>query len=390
MTARPRAAAAALLAAAALPAAADLPAAETGRILFGQSAAFSGPARELGEGMRLGIEAAFQEANAGGGVHGRRLELRALDDAYEPEAAVANTRRLIEDDRVFALIGAVGTPTARAAVPVAAAAGVPYLAPFTGAGFLRDPERANVINLRASYAQETETIVERLTKDLAVRRIGLVHQDDSFGRTGYQSVRRALHRRQLQLAGLGVYARNTTAVKTALLDLRRGQPEAVIVIGAYKPAAALIRLADHIGFRPVFVTISFTGSQALSQELGASGAGVYATQVVPSPTDGRLPVAAAYRRALTARQPDARPDFVSFEGYLAGRLAAAALERCGPEPARACLAGDLRRAGALDLGGFELRYGADDNQGSDAVFLTAIGPDGRYRVIDRFAGALRP
>ena len=386
MTAAPRAGAAL----AAALAAAALPAAEPGTLLFGQSAAFSGPARELGEGMRLGIEAAFQEANAGGGVHGRRLELRALDDAYEPEAAVANTRRLIEEERVFALIGAVGTPTARAAVPVAAAAGVPYLAPFTGAGFLRDPAQANVINLRASYAQEVETIVDRLTRDLAVRRIGLMHQDDSFGRTGYQSVRQALHRRQLQLTGLGVYARNTVAVKTALLDLRRAAPEAVVIIGAYEPAAALIRLADHIGFRPVFVTISFTGSRALVQELGASGPGVYATQVVPPPDDDRLPAAAAYRRALAARRPDARPDFVSFEGYLAGRLAVAALERCGPEPARACLAGGLRRAGAFDLGGFELRYDADNNQGSDAVFLTVIGADGRYRRIDRFDGAPRP
>ena len=389
MTAGPRAAAAALATAAAL-AAAGLPAAEPERILFGQSAAFSGPARELGEGMRLGIEAAFREANAGGGVHGRRLELRALDDAYEPEAAVLNTRKLIEEDRVFALIGAVGTPTARAAVPVAAAAGIPYLAPFTGAGFLRDPGQANVINLRASYDQETETIVERLTQDLGAWRIGLVHQDDSFGRTGYQSVRQALRRRQLQLAGLGVYTRNTTAIKTALLDLRRGDPEAVIIIGAYKPAAALIKLAGHIGFRPVFVTISFTGSQALSQELGPAGAGVYATQVVPSPTADRPPVAAAYRRALALRDPDARPDFVSFEGYLAGRLATTALARCGPEPVRACLAGDLRRAGAFDLGGFELRYGADDNQGSDAVYLTVIGPDGRYRRIDRFGGAMHP
>ncbi len=389
MTAGPRAAAAALGAAAALTAA-GLPAAEPGPLLFGQSAAFSGPARELGEGMRLGIEAAFREVNAGGGVRGRRLELRTLDDAYEPEAAVLNTRRLIEEDRVFALIGAVGTPTARAAVPVAAEAGVPYLAPFTGAAFLRDPAQAQVINLRASYAQETETIVERLTRDLAVRRIGLVHQDDSFGRTGYQSVRRALHRRQLQLAGLGVYARNTTAVKTALLDLRRGDPEAVIIIGAYEPAAALIRLADHVGFRPVFVTISFTGSQALARELGPSGPGVYATQVVPPPTDERLPVAAAYRRALAAREPGARPDFVSFEGYLAGRLAAAALARCGAEPARSCLTGGLRRSGAFDLGGFALRYGADDNQGSDAVFLTVIGADGRYRLIDRFGGAAQP
>ena len=149
------------------------------RILFGQSAAFSGPAAELGRGMRLGIQAAFKEANDAGGVHGRRLELVTVDDGYEPEAAISNTRRLIEDEGVFALVGGVGTPTSRSAVPVAEEAGVPYIAPFTGAGFLRG--EPHVINLRASYAQETEEMVERLTRDLGIERIAVVIQNDSFG-----------------------------------------------------------------------------------------------------------------------------------------------------------------------------------------------------------------
>ena len=131
------------------------------QILFGQSAAFSGPAQDLGKNMRLGIEAAFEEANRRGGVHGRRLALRSLDDAYEPEAAIANTRRLVAEEGVFALIGAVGTPTSRAATPIAADADVPYLAPFTGAAFLRDARWRNVINLRASYYQETEEHCQR-------------------------------------------------------------------------------------------------------------------------------------------------------------------------------------------------------------------------------------
>ena len=154
-------------------------------ILFGQSAAFSGPAQELGRNMRLGIEAAFHEVNERGGVHGRELLLTHLDDAYEPEAAIANTQRLIEEEGVFALIGAVGTPTSRSAVPVAAEAGVPYIAPFTGAAFLRDPGWNNIVNLRASYNQETEEMVARLTSDLGIRRIAIMYQDDSFGRTGY-------------------------------------------------------------------------------------------------------------------------------------------------------------------------------------------------------------
>ena len=155
------------------------------RILFGQSAAFSGPAQELGRNMRLGIEAAFAEVNRAGGVQGRRLDLVYLDDAYEPEAAIANTTSLIEEQEVFALIGAVGTPTSRAAVPVAAVEGVPYIAPFTGAALLRDATWGNVINLRASYHQETEEMVARLTEDLGIQRIAVVYQDDSFGRDGY-------------------------------------------------------------------------------------------------------------------------------------------------------------------------------------------------------------
>ena len=358
---------------------AQVPGVSPTHILFGQSAAFTGPPRELGRNMRLGIEAAFHEANGAGGVHGRRLELVSRDDAYEPEAAIANTFRLIENDQVFALIGAVGTPTSRSATPVAAEAGVPYIAPFTGAEFLRDPTWGNILNLRASYYQETEEMVARLTEDLDVTRIAVLYQDDSFGRAGYRGVRLALDRRAMEPVSIGLYPRNTTAVKTALLDLQRGDPEAVIMIGAYQPVAALITWARHVGMDPTFLTVSFVGSNALAEELGSAGEGVYVTQVVPFPTDDSLPVVGAYLRALAAYDPDAFPGFVSFEGYLAGRLAVAGVAGCGAEVARECFLGSLRGSDSIDIDGFELRYGDDDNQGSDAVFLTRIGPDGRYR-----------
>ena len=359
------------------------------RIVFGQSAAFSGPAQELGQNMRLGIEAAFQEVNEQGGVHGRLLELTSLDDGYEPEAAAINTRQLIEEEDIFALIGAVGTPTSRSAAPVAEERGVPYIGPFTGAAFLRDAERlSNVINLRASYNQETEEMVARLTEDLGINRIGVMYQDDSFGRAGYNGAQAALQRRGMAPAAIGIYQRNTTSVKSGLLDLRSGNPEAVIVIGAYEPVAALIAWSRHVGFDPVFITISFVGSNALARELGRDGAGVFVTQVVPSPTDISNPTAAAYHRALFAHKPSATPGFVSFEGYLAGRMAIASLEGCGREVSRGCLAESLRRAGTLDLDGFELRYDdAGDNQGSDTVFLTVIGQDGRYHAIDSLEDA---
>ena len=373
---------------------ADLRAEEPGvfeqRILFGQSAAFSGPASELGKNMRIGIKAAFQEINDRGGVHGRRLELLSLDDAYEPEAAIANTTQLIDREGVFALIGAVGTPTSLSATPVAAAARVPYIAPFTGAAFLREPKWQNVINLRASYDQETEAMVARLTADLGISRIAVMYQDDSFGRAGYRGVRRALERRNMAPVAVGVYPRNTTAVKTGLLDIRNAKPGAVILIGAYQPVATLILWARHTGLNPVFMTISFVGSNALSKALGRTGAGVFVTQVVPFPTGKTPRVVAAYRRALAAHMPKAVPGFVSLEGYLSGRLAIAALQRCGKAVTRARFLDSLHEADTIDLDGFQLRYGARDNQGSDAVFLTVIGSDGRYRAIDSLREVTQP
>ncbi len=336
--------------------------------------------------MRLGIEAAFAEANANGGIHGRRLELLSRDDAYEPEAAIANTRRLI-DEGVFALIGAVGTPTSRSAAPVAEAAGVPYIAPFTGAEFLRSPELVSVVNLRASYYQETEAMVAHLIEDLGIRDIAVMRQDDSFGLAGYNGARLAMERRGMELAATAVYRRNTTAVKTGVLDLMHAAPDAVILIGAYEPVAATIAWSRNLGFDPVFLTISFVGSNALADELGASGEGVFVTQVVPLPSDD-MAVVQAYRAALAASDPAAAPGFVSLEGYLAGRLAIAALEGAGAEVTRKRFLEALRQAGAIDMDGFLLEYGTDDNQGSDAVFVTVIA-NGGYRSVTNLAEVRR-
>lgn len=351
------------------------------QVLFGQSAAFSGPAEELGTNMRLGIRAAFHEANRAGGVHGRSLELISLDDSYEPEKAVTNTLQLIEDERVFMLMGAVGTPTSRSATPVSVSAGVPYLAPFTGAEFLRTLGPENVINVRASYNQETEEMVERLTEDLGITRIAVMYQDDSFGRAGYQGAVEALRRRNMSPVGIGLYTRNTTAVKTALLDIERSLPQAVIMVGAYEPVATFIRWARHIGMDVQFINISFVGSNALARELGSDGAGVFVTQVVPFPNDLSQPVVRAYRSALSSYDSSALPGFVSLEGYLAGRLAIAGLEGCGRDLTRQCFLDSLTSPDMIDLDGFQLGYGEDDNQGSDTVFLTVLGPDGAYYPI---------
>ena len=355
-----------------------------GSILFGQSAAFSGPAQELGINMRLGIEVAFAEVNRRGGVHGRELKLTTMDDTYEPEAAATNTRALIRDEGVFALIGEVGTPTSRSATPVAGDAGVPFIAPFTGAAFLRDPNWNNIINLRASYNQETEEMVERFTKDLGIERIAVLYQDDSFGRAGYNGALAALKRRGMEPVAVGLYPRNTTAVKTALLDLGKGRPQGVIMVGAYEPIGTFILWAKQTRLvEAEFITISFVGSNALAEMLGPDGEGVYVTQVVPFPTDESLPVVASYLRALSEYDAGAVPGFVSFEGYLAGRLAIAGLERCGPELSRDCFLDSLLSGGEFEIDGFPLSYSDPryDNQGSDTVFLTVIGADGKYHPI---------
>ena len=353
-------------------------------VLFGQSAAFSGRAQELGIGMELGIQAAFKEANDAGGVHGRQLQLVSRDDYYEPEAAIANTTRLIEDEGVFALIGAVGTPTSRSAVPVAESNGVPYIAPFTGAGLLRDDDLEYVINLRASYNQETKEMVTRLTEDLGIQRISIIYQDDSYGLAGYHGTMTALDELGMEPASVGVYTRNTLAVKSGLLDVNRAVPQAIIVIGAYEPVAELILWARHLGITAVFMNISFVGSNALAEALGSEGKGVFVTQVVPFPIpmEGSPPVVQSYVEALKAHEPEAVPGFVSLEGYLAGRLAIAGLENCGRDLDRSCFLNGIRAA-RDDLDGFDLLYeNKDDNQGSDAVFLTVIDGDGNYRSIE--------
>ena len=351
--------------------------------MFGQSAALSGPASGLGVNMRRGIEAAFFEANQNGGVNGRQLALISMDDAYEPGIAITNTDTLIELQEVFALIGAVGTPTSRSAAPIANEAGIPYLTPFTGADFLRDVSRlGTVVNLRASYNQEAEEMVERLTEDLGISRIAIVYQDDSFGRAGFRGVTAALNRRDMSLVSSGVYPRNTTAVKTALLDVWEGRPEAVIIIGAYEPIATMISWAKRTGMESIFMTLSFSGGLALAEELGTFGKGVYVTQVVPFPRDESVPVVSAYLEALSVYDPAAPADFVSLEGYLAGRLTIEAVRSCGEEVDHDCFFGGIRESDEIDIDGFKLNFGPDDNQGSDAVFLSVIGSDGQFHSVN--------
>lgn len=364
---------------------AGVAAAETGvhadRIVFGQSAALEGPASALGLGMQLGVRAAFAEANASGGVGGKTIELVSYDDGYEPERAIEQTKKLIEQDQVFALIGGVGTPTSKAAQPIATEMSVPFVAPFTGASFLRDPALGNVVNVRASYGQETEAWIRHLHDGLGYDRIAILYQDDSFGRVGLAGVEQAMTKRGLKLVAEGTYTRNTTAVKGALLEIRKAKPQAVVMVGAYKPVAEFIKLARKVKLDAVFVNISFVGSKALAAELGPDGAGVIVSQVVPLPWDSSIPMIQAYMAALKSVDANAEPGFVSLEGYIAGRLAVEAMRQAKGELTRDAFLAAIKDVGAFDLGGVTLNFGADDNQGMDQVFLTEIQADGSFKPV---------
>jgi branched-chain amino acid transport system substrate-binding protein len=352
-------------------------------IVFGQAAVLEGPASALGLGMRFGIKAAFDEINAKGGVHGRKLKLVSLDDGYDPDRSIVQTKRLIEEEKVFALIGAVGTPTTSATVPIARAAKVPFIAPFTGAAFLRDPTLENVINLRAGYAAEAEAWVKHLTEDLNVRDIAIFYQDDSFGRAGLDGVKNALARREMELVAEGTFERNTIAVKTALIALRRVEPEAVVMVGPYKPCAEFIKLARKSNFNPVFVNISFVGATALAKELGPDGEGVIVSQVVPFPWDASIRAVAEYQAAIKALDAKADPDFVSLEGYLSGRLAIEVLNKVGPSPTRNAMIQVIKEIGRFDIGGLMMTFGPHKNEGLDQVFLTVIQRDGSFKAIEK-------
>jgi ABC-type branched-subunit amino acid transport system substrate-binding protein len=352
------------------------------KILFGQVAALDGPAGALGQGMREGILAAFGEANRAGGIQGRKLELKSIDDGYEPEKTIEATKKIIAEDKIFALVGSVGTPTSKAGQPIATEAKIPFIGPFTGAEFLRNPYNRYIVNIRSSYFQETEAWIEHLTKDLGITKIAILYQDDAFGLAGLEGVKMAMAKRNMSLVASGTFKRNTTAVKSALLDIMKGEPQAVVTVGPYKPIAEFVKVARTQKLDAIFVAISFVGSDSLAQELGSQVAGVIISQVVPFPWDQALPVTVAYRAAITAVNPNAKPGFVSLEGYLVGRLIVEALKRIPGEPSREALLDIIAKA-PFDLGGVKLSFGPTKNQGSDQVYFTILQSDGSFKPVQK-------
>ena len=344
-------------------------------ILIGQSAALTGVAKGLGINLRLGILAAFSDANTAGGVHGRTLRLISKDDGYEPEQTISNVRELIEKEKVFTLVGGVGTPTSKAALPIVAKTSLLYIGPFTGASFLRTSHLNTVINVRASYAQETREMVTRLRQDLNIRRIAVLYQNDSYGLDGLRGVQAAVKEvKGTKLVSSGSYRRNTLAVKTALLDIRRGKPQAIIAIGSYLPVATFIKWADKMGMRKtVFMAVSFTGVTPMATQLRKNSSRVFVTQVVPPPGNLQSPLVVNYRKALRMIDAKAKPSFISLEGYVVGRLVIAALEKAGTDVDHSSFLRAFKHTlTTFAIDDLQLTYDKKDNQGSDSVFLTRV------------------
>jgi len=267
--------------------------------------------------------------------------------------------------------------------PIAKSQNVPFIGPFTGAGFLRAKELDNVVNIRASYGAEAEAWVKHLTEDRHIKKIAIFYQDDSYGQDGLAGVKLALQNRGMELAAEATYERNTKAVGMAMRTLKRAEPEAVVMVGTYAPCAEFIKLAHQSGFDPVFVNISFVGANALAQQLGPEGDGVIVSQVVPFPWDASIKVVADYQAAAKALDADVLPDFVSLEGYLSGRLAAAALELAGPDPTRAEMLRIINEVGQFDISGDRLTVGQKMRDAPARVFLTLIQRDGTFRAVDK-------
>ncbi len=361
------------------------------RVLLGISAPFSGASRELGRGMQLGIETCLLDVNENGGIHGRELELIALDDGYEPSRTVANMANLLFERQIFAVLGNVGTPTAEVALPLALEQKVPFFGAFTGADLLRkQPPDRYVFNYRASYSEETAAIVEYFLDVVGLEpaEIAVFAQEDSFGDAGYRGVTSTLEQRGYEATVPRLsYRRNTTALEGAVHAILEQHPQvrALVLVATYRAAAQLIRQLEDAGRDLTYASLSFVGSRAFADELIAMGPkyaeGVIATQVVPH-FESEAPGVVRYRQLLTKHFPAEQPGFVSLEGYLTARIFAEALTRAGEQPTVEGLIDAAESISDLDLGiGSTIRYGRDRHQGTSRVWGTVLDGAGRYRVL---------
>lgn len=346
------------------------------KVVLGQAAVFSGPAAQLGIQMRNGIKAYLDHVNAQGGVHGRKIELVTEDDRYETAVAPAASKKLIEEHKVFALIGYVGTPTGVAHLPVVTQAKVPLVGMFTGAEVLRVPFNRYVFHVRASYYDETDKIVEQVVS-IGGKKIAVFYQNDAYGQAGLKGVEIATQKRNMKVTALGTVERNTIKVEAAVKTIQAAKPDAVVMISAYTSCAEFIRQMKRAGSNATFYNVSFVGSKALADALGEDGAGVAISQVVPFPWGRALPVVKEYQQ-LSAKAGHTDYNFSAMEGFLSAKVALEGLRRAGRNLTRESYVAALEKMQDADLGGFYVSYSPSNRAGSKFVDLTIIGRGGKF------------
>jgi ABC-type branched-subunit amino acid transport system substrate-binding protein len=344
-------------------------------ILLGQSVALTGAAAQLGIEMRDGVKAYFDSVNERGGVNGRRLELITLDDGYEPARTVPNTRKLLDEQKVFALIGYVGTPTSVPVVPLFTEAKVPFIGPFTGAESLRAPFNRYIFHVRASYYDETEKIVEQVAST-GGRNIAVFYQDDAYGQAGLKGVELAMAKRNLKISAVGTVERNTVKVENAVKAIDQAKPDVVVMISAYTSCAEFIRQMKKAGSGAQFHNVSFVGSNALAAALGKEGGGVAISQVVPFPWAPSVPAVREYQQ-LSARAGKADFNFGALEGFLVAKVFVEGARRAGKNLTREGFIDAMEKMN-VDLGGFYVSYSPNSHLGSKFVDLTSITHDGKF------------
>jgi branched-chain amino acid transport system substrate-binding protein len=354
-------------------AAAQAPGVNDSQIKIGSCSALDGPARQLGLQTVLGATAYFTYVNEHGGVNGRKLSLSSFDDGYDPEKTSACFASLKRED-VFAGGFFVGTPTAAKYVPMAESDHMPVVGLFTGAQFLYEPVKHEIFNLRASYNDETREQVDNLWKSGA-RRIGVIYQDDGFGKAILDGVKLALAKHSGAPAATGSFARNTLEVGQGIESVRGAKPDAVILAGPYAPAAEIVKQAHALGWRPLFLTVSFVGTEAFIAAAGKESEGVVITQVVPPYSDSDLPTVKLYRECLAKYMSATQPSFVSLEAFVNAMVIADGLKLAGKNPTREKFIEAIESMNAADIGlGPEahLEFSAHRHMGLGRVYPTVV------------------
>jgi branched-chain amino acid transport system substrate-binding protein len=344
-------------------------------ITLGMSSPFSGPNGAYGLEMRDTMNAYFRRVNEAGGVHGRKIELVALDDGYETDRTVANTRKLLQDHQVFALVGYYGSSPTTEAMKVFSAAQAPLIGTISGADSLRQPANRYMFHVRASYADETAAIVNQLVL-LNLRNIAVLYQNDGFGKSGLEGVTAAMKRHNLAPVAVGTVERNSLDVSAAVKEIAKANPQAVIMVTLYKPTAAFVRELHNAGRFPQLMTLSPVGADMLVAELGKQARGIGISQVMPYPWDDTVPAAKEYRKLNEAVGKEGKLSYYGLEGYITAKVIVEAMKKAGKDLTRNKLVESLDAA-SMDLGGYRVAYSPSSRNGSKFVDLTIIGNGGR-------------